>query len=145
MSIDTLTDTVTIPTPETPKAKRAYNRLIKATGQGPEAPKAEPFELYPDAPPDKLRSMELKRHYRPQGRYIVVGYNQPEIKRKDPAGREIIVQPKAFIPDKSAPSPMPGVEVPNKIWATTVIRVPADEAKAMREAGIAERSLEDDD
>ena len=135
-------DTLTIPTPETPKQKRAYKRLVKATPQA-ETP-AEPFELYPEEPGVKLRAMDLKRHYRPQGRFEVVGYHQQEIKRKDPAGREIIIQKAEFIPDQMAPSPMPGVEVPGKIWATTVIRVPAEEAKAMRDAGIAERSLEDD-
>lgn len=140
MSMDTLTEEVTIPAPETPKQKRAYNKLMKAAGKN----EPEAFELYPEVPRDKLRAMDLKRHYRPRGQFEIVGYHQPEIKRKNPAGQEIVIQKAEFIPDKMAPSPMPGVDVAGKIWASTVIRVPAEEAKAMRDAGIAERSLEDD-
>jgi hypothetical protein len=94
-------------------------------------------------PPPKLRAMELKRHYRPTGTFELVGYNRPEIKRKAPDGREIVIQDAAFIPDEMAPSPMPGVEVKGKIWATTVIKVPADEARTMRANGIADVALED--
>jgi hypothetical protein len=38
---------------------------------------------------------------------------------------------------------MPGVEVKGKIWATTVIKVPLDEAKIMRANGIADAAIED--
>lgn len=96
-----------------------------------------------EPPKPVLRSMELKRHYHPKGEFEVVGYNQPEIKRKGPDGREVIIQPAAFIPDEVAPSPMPGVEVKNKIWASTIIKVPVDEAKVMRANGIADAAIED--
>lgn len=98
-----------------------------------------------DVPPPapKMRAMDLKRHYRPMGTFEIVGYNRPEIKRKQPDGREIVIQEAAFIPDEIAPSPMPGVEVGGKIWATTVIKVPVDEAKTMRTNGIADAAIED--
>jgi hypothetical protein len=87
--------------------------------------------------------MELKRHYRPHDAFEVVGYNQPEIKRKGPDGKERLIQEAAFIPGEIAPSPMPGVEVKGKIWATTVIKVPVEEARVMRQNGIADATVED--
>lgn len=93
--------------------------------------------------PPKMRAMDLKRHYRPMGEFEVLGYNRPEIKRKAPDGREIVIQTAEFIPNEMAPSPMPGVEVKGKVWATTVIKVPVDEARTMRTNGIADATVED--
>lgn len=87
--------------------------------------------------------MELKRHYRPMGVFEVVGYNREEITRKGVDGRKVVIQEAAFIPDELAPAPMPGVEVNGKIWATTIIRVPVDEAKTMRANGIADAAIDD--
>lgn len=102
------------------------------------------FELYGKPPVGKLQAMELKRNYRPIGVYELVGYLRPEVKKKNAAGVLEVVVPKQFIDGEMAPPPVPGVVHANKIWAGTVIRVPADEAKVMRNAGIAEASLEDD-
>lgn len=114
-------------------------------------PPAEPavspedgYELYASVPPAKMRVMELKRHYRPVGPYEVVGYWQPEIKRKGTDGKETIIQAKEFVANQPAPSPMPGVANANKVWAGTVIRLGVDEAKTMRANDIADVSLEDD-
>lgn len=104
----------------------------------------EGFALYASVPAAKMRVMELKRNYRPIGEYEVVGYWQEEIKKKGPDGKEFIARPKAFIPNERAPSPMPGVDNPNKLWAGTVIRINVDEAKRMRSLDIADVSLEDD-
>ncbi len=102
------------------------------------------FSLYASVPEVKMRAMQLNRHYRPMGDYEIVGYMQPEITRKGPDGKETILQEAAFIPDVMAPSPMPGVANANKVWATTIIRVPVEEAKRMRANNIAERTVEDD-
>jgi len=109
----------------------------------PAEPGEEGFELYASVPKPTMRSMELKRHYRPHLGYELVGYNRPEIKRKGPDGKETTIQEAAFIPDVMAPSPMPGVDVQHKVWATTVIRVPVEEARIMRQNGIADATVED--
>jgi hypothetical protein len=94
-------------------------------------------------PAPKMRAMELKRHYRPMGEFELVGYNQPEIKRKRPDGHEEVIQKAAFLPNEMAPSPMSGVEVKGKIWASTIIKVPVDEARVMKANGIADAAIED--
>ncbi len=104
----------------------------------------EGFSLYAAVPAVKLRTMELKRNYRPVGDFEVVGYWQQEIKKKGPDGKEFIAQPRVFIEGEKAPSPMPGVEIPHKLWAGTVIKIDVAEAKTMRANGIADVSLEDD-
>jgi hypothetical protein len=104
----------------------------------------EAFELYGAMPAGKLKAMELKRHYRPQGAFEIVGHTRPEVKKKNTAGVMEVVSPAKFIDGEMNPPPVPGVVHTHKIWAGTVIRVPVDEAKAMRVAGIAEASLEDD-
>jgi hypothetical protein len=101
------------------------------------------YELYPNVPKPTMRAMELKRHYRPMGEFEIMGYNQPQITRKGPDGKEKVIQEAAFVPDVMAPSPMPGVDVKNKVWATTVIKVPVDEARTMRANGIADASIDD--
>lgn len=106
--------------------------------------KGEGFELYASVPKPTMRAMELKRHYKPTSDdFEIVGYNQPEIKRKGPDGRPFIVQEAAFIPDVMAPSPMPGVDVKGKIWATTIIRVSVEEARRIRANGIGDAAIED--
>ena len=102
------------------------------------------FDLYGKPPVGKLKAMELKRNYRPMGGYEIVGHTMPEIKRKNAIGIMEVVQKQAFVAGDMAPPPVPGVTIGGKVWAGTVIRVPIDEAKTMRAAGIAEPSLEDD-
>lgn len=106
--------------------------------------KPDGYQLYASVPPPTMRAMELKRHYKPMAEgFEIVGYNQPEIKRKGPDGRQFVAQEAKFIPDVMAPSPMPGVDVKGKIWATTIIRVPVEEARHMRVNGIADATVED--
>lgn len=106
--------------------------------------KDDGFELYASVPKPTMRAMELKRHYKPMSDdFEIVGYNQPEIKRKGPDGRPFIAQEAAFIPDVMAPSPMPGVDVRGKIWATTIIRVSVEEARRIRANGIGDAAIED--
>lgn len=86
----------------------------------------------------KIVAMQLKKNYAPTSAFRVVGYQRPEIRAKDAAGREQIVQTSAFIDGQMTPPKFPGVGFQNKVWAGTVIEVPEPEAKAMRASGIAE-------
>lgn len=86
----------------------------------------------------KLVKMQLTRNYVPRGPFTIVGYDRPEIKAKDAAGREHIVQTAAFIDGEMAPPIHPGVGFVGKVWASTVIEVPEDEARDMRRLKIAE-------
>lgn len=96
-------------------------------------------ETKPDTPAPKLVKMELKRHYVPKKQPPnIVGWNRPERRVKDAAGRETVVQEGGFVPGEMCPPPQPGVGYPNKVWAGTVIEVPEDEARTMRTHKIAE-------
>lgn len=86
----------------------------------------------------KLVKMQLVRNYVPRGPFTVIGYDRPEIKAKDAAGREHIVQTAAFIDGEMCPPLHPGVGFVGKVWASTVIEVPEDEARDMRRLKIAE-------
>lgn len=110
------------------------------------------------APPSpKMVSVLLSRNYRPaedpdpakKGEFLppvfeVVGYWKDEIKRKDPAGREIIVQKREFVPGEAKPPAQAGTGSPNKLLAGTVIKLRKDEAKAVRNAGIGTIEIDDD-
>lgn len=89
----------------------------------------------------KTVAMKLAKNYAPRGAFRVVGYQRPEIRAKDAAGREQIVQTAEFIDGEMTPAKFPGVGFESKIWAGTVIEVPEDEAKAMNKAGIAQVHL----
>jgi hypothetical protein len=122
-------------------------RDVVAAASSPMSETSQPeegFELYPAPPAGKLKAMELKRNYRPQAGFEIVGHTRPEIKRKNAIGVVEVVQKASFVEGDMAPPPVPGVTIGGKVWAGTVIRVPIDEAKTMRAAGIAEPSLEDD-
>lgn len=123
-----------------------------------------------EAPPVKLVPVKLLRNYRPlacedetivggrnpkTGLPIetvrakafpadrVVGYNKPAVMRKNAAGQMVEIEPAAFIKDTVAPPKTPGTGFRDKILAGTVIRLPVDEAKAVRKAGIGEYELDD--
>jgi len=157
VSIDTLTDTVTIASPTTPKQKRLYRRLEKATEESA-------VEIYPQATLEaleqarpKMTAVKLERHYRPASDvFEVVGFWQPEIRRKDTTGVERVIQAEEFVtaPDdvedsptfgkvKMAPPPMAGVGSASlKIWAGSVVRLPNDEARKVVRAGIGTVEIE---
>jgi len=86
--------------------------------------------------------MKLERNYQPGGTYEVVGYHKAEVKRKDAVGREIIVEPERFIEGEMAPAPYPGVGFDGKVWASTVIRLPEDEAKRVQKQKIGIREFD---
>lgn len=91
-----------------------------------------------DAPTTKTVKMELKRHYVPHKLISIVGYERPARFTKNAAGEMKEVEPAAFIEGEVFPPIFAGVGYENKIWAKTVIEVPEDEAKVMRQKGIAE-------
>lgn len=138
MSDDSQLENITKPRRGRPPLPRSS--VIEAPSPKPDEPA---YELYEGVPKPLTRSMELKRHYRPMGEFEIVGYNQPEIKRKGQDGKDTVIQAAEFIPGVMAPSPMPGVDVQHKVWATTIIRVPVEEARTMRQNGIADATVED--
>lgn len=94
------------------------------------------------AEPVAMIAMKLERHYQPGGDYQVVGYHKPEVKRKDAAGREIVVSPEEFIEGEMAPPPYPGVGFDGKVWASTVIRLPEEEARRVQKQKIGIRDFD---
>jgi hypothetical protein len=99
----------------------------------------QPYEPHPDrlqpaepvAEAPKLARVKLDRNYRPLNPFEVVGHHQPEIKRKDSAGRDVTIQEAAFIEGAPMPSAIAGTGFPNKVWAGTVIELPETEARAI--------------
>ena len=92
----------------------------------------------PNKTAPKQIDMLLKRNYAPKDLIRIVGYVDPARTVKDAGGRVIRVNEERFVEGEMKPSQYPGVGFENKIWAGTVITVPEDEAKAMRQKGIAE-------
>lgn len=101
------------------------------------------IEEAPEAVAVKMVPMKLDRHYRPYGAFEIVGYHKPEVKKKNSAGIEFVAEPSEFISGEKAPPPFPGVGFDSKVWAGTVIRLPEDEAKVIRKAGIGSLEFED--
>ena len=100
-------------------------------------------EVYGDLAPVKMVAMKLERHYRPAGAHEVVGYTKPAVTKKMPNGEMKIVEPEEYIVGEQCPPPFAGVISTGKIWASTTIKVPEDEAKTMKRLGIAERDFDD--
>lgn len=90
------------------------------------------------APTTKTLMMELKRHYVPHKLVSVVGYQRPARFVKNAAGEMKEVEAAQFIDGEIFPPIFPGVGYDNKIWAGTVIEVPEEEGRKMRQLGIAE-------
>lgn len=122
-----------------------------------------PIETTPDnqAPAPvaaKKVPVRLLRHYAPRtDDYEIVGYDQPEKRLKRADGQMIVVQEAKFVSTEDddpnsvhfgkimpAPAPLPGVGSGRKLWKGTTIRLPVDEAKFVRKAGIAEIEIDDD-
>ena len=69
-------------------------------------------------PESALAQVRLLKHYKPRGWYEVLGHYTAE---------------EEFVAGKIAPPPFSGVEQAHKLWAGTVISIPAAEAKALVE------------
>lgn len=95
-------------------------------------------------PAPKMVTIKLTRNYRPGGEFEIVGHWKDEIKVKNAAGQEVVVQKREFIPGETAPPRLAGTGFADKIWAGTVIKVGKDEAKAIRAADIGTVEVDDD-
>lgn len=93
--------------------------------------------------PVKMIAMKLDRHYHPAGSFEVVGHTKPEVRRKNAAGVEVVVEAEEWIPDEPMPAAIAGTGFKDKFWAGTVLRLPVDEAKTVEKARIGVRSIED--
>lgn len=104
-----------------------------------------PIETTPAAAPPKRRMVRVKltRNYRPSGDFETVGHHREAVFVKNVAGKEVEVEPAAFIEGEAAPPPQAGVGFETKIWAGTVIRLTTDEAKSVRANGIGEVEVDD--
>jgi len=107
-------------------------------------------------PLPKMVTVKLLKNYRPaelpdpnnKGKFLppmfeIVGYTRPAILKKNAAGMMETVQEEAFIRGELPPAPMVGTGFDTKLWAGAVIKLPADEAKAVRKAGIGEYEIDD--
>lgn len=85
----------------------------------------------------------LIRHYRPAGDYEIVGWHKPEVRRKNAAGIEVVVEPAEFVKGERAPPAISGTGYADKIWAGTTIRLGRNEAKNIVRIGIARLEFAD--
>lgn len=128
---------------ETPKQRRAMRQVERAfhldtsTDGETDAP-----EL--DAPAPAMQAIDLKRNYHPRGKYEIVGYWKDEIVKKSPAGVMEVVQPREFIPGEGKPAKVAGVGYKDKLWAGTIVKLPKDEARAVKQSGVGEYEIADD-
>lgn len=118
-----------------------------------DTPKTEaPFHLDTSGatppPAPKMVSVLLSRHYRPaedpEPVFEILGYWKDEIKRKNPAGQEIVIQKREFIKGESKPPALAGTGSPDKLLAGTLVRMRRDEAKRCRDLGIGTIEIDED-
>jgi hypothetical protein len=96
-----------------------------------------------EAAKPKMQPVKLLKNYRPIGPFEVVGYNRPAILKKNAAGMLETVEEEAFVEGELPPAAQPGTGFENKLWAGAIIRLPTDEAKSARKAGICEYEIDD--
>jgi hypothetical protein len=94
----------------------------------PYSPRHVP-EPEPEGP--RMARVRLERNYCPINPFSIVGHTRPEIKKKNPAGREEIFQTEEWIPDQMMPPAIAGTGFKDKVWAGTVIELPESEAKTI--------------
>ena len=85
---------------------------------------------------DEMIPMKLERNYRPAGKFDVIGHTRPEVRKKDPSGKEVVIQTEEWIAGEKMPGVIPGAGFENKIWAGTVIGLPREEALNVQKARI---------
>ena len=95
------------------------------------------------APAVKLTKIKLLRNYRPLGDFEIIGHEKPAHYKKNAAGVEVLVEAASFIEGEQPPPATPGTGFADKIWAGAVIRLPTEEAKAIRKTGIGEYEIDD--
>jgi hypothetical protein len=115
-----------------------------------EEPAAEPFNGQGDHDGDgkpggtaKTVLIRLLRNYRPLGQFEIVGHEKPAKFKKNAAGLEVEIEAAVFIEGEQTPPPTPGTGFETKIWAGTLIRLPVEEGKRLRNLGIGEYEIDD--
>lgn len=99
----------------------------------------------------KLVAVRLLRNYRPGGEFEIVGYQKEAVIRKRPDGKMVTVEEGGFIEEVdeetgkviSAPPAMSGTGFSDRLNAGTVVRLPRDEVKRVRDLKIGEIELDD--
>jgi hypothetical protein len=108
-------------------------------------------EIYPaatiaaiEANKPKMVPVLLSRHYRPRGEHEIAGHWTQQVEKKNVlTGKMEVVKPSEFIANEPAPPPMAGVGTSSpKLWAGTLVRLPAEEAKTVRREGIGTVEIE---
>jgi hypothetical protein len=107
-------------------------------------------------PPPKMVRVKLLRHYRPRelpdpsnkGKYLppvfeIVGHWKPAVIVRNKLGKDETLAPETFVEGEPAPSSKVGVGYADKLWAGTIVRVAAEEAKYMRANNIGEIEIDD--
>jgi hypothetical protein len=102
-------------------------------------------------------TVKLDRHYRPMEDadpndqtkrlppvFEVVGYWKDEIKRKNPAGQEVIIQKREFIKGEAKPPVQAGTGSATKLLAGTVVKLRKSEAKYVRDNAIGTIEIDED-
>lgn len=117
-----------------------------------------PPPVIEDVPKPKMVRVKLLRHYRPaealdptdpkkQKRlppvFEIVGHMKDAVFVKNKLGKDEEISPAEFIEGEPAPSPKAGVGFADKLWAGTVVRLTADEAKYVKANGIGEIEIDD--
>ena len=122
-------------------------------------PDVAPIVAPPVAPAaPKMVRVKLLRNYRPQEQldpadpqkkrrlgpvFEIVGHTRPAVVVRNVLGKEEILEPEKFIDAEAAPSPKAGVGFADKLWAGTVVRFTAEEARYIRANGIGEIEIDD--
>ena len=110
-------------------------------------------------PTPAMLTVKLDRHYRPMEDldpndkekakrlppvFEVVGYWKDEIKRKNPAGQEVIIQKREFIKGEAKPPAQAGTGSATKLLAGTVVKLRKSEAKYVRDNAIGTIEIDED-
>lgn len=119
------------------KSERSQRKALSKHGVDYGDPSNYEPALPVERQPVKMIDMRLERHYRPgTDEFKVIGHTQPEIRKKDSTGREVVLQHEEWKAGEAMPGAIPGAGYKDKIWAGTVVSLPVEEAKAVQRARI---------
>lgn len=124
------------------ETKPADFHLDTSSATPPPAPRMVTVKLLKNYRPAELPDPANKGKFLPPN-FEIVGYTREAILKKNAAGMMETVRPEEFIEGELPPAAQVGTGFPTKLWAGAVVKLPADEAKSMRKAGIAEYEVID--
>lgn len=126
---------------EAAEREKTEAEKVEGTDSDPNKKKEKHAKDDDEKPSGRLFPVLLLKNYAPRTKnFEILGHTKPARMTKGAAGEWLEVEPKRWIADEQNPPPVPGVEVPGKIWAGTIIRLPVDEAKGVIEKKIGERA-----